>query len=185
MDKKKIKIIDVPTSELLKYITLDEFADICRKKPATIKRRADEIPGVVCTNDGYRVLIGTRYPHKMSYTIDTSAKCRYILLRAISSNEYISYRELGMYEQDFISMLRQCEELGYIEKRDVPNQFGANGYLCTIDGEDFLRKYAEKYSPNKWERFEEKIPEIIAAIAEGLSKGAAQAIIDRIFNGNA
>ena len=185
MTKKKMDPVIISESDLSKYITLEEFAEMYDLTPKTVKKRADEIPGLDYTQHGYLALIGTRYPCKYKrYALDSSAKRRFVLLRAISANEYISHRELAMPEDAFNFMLHECEQLGWIAKLDVPNNAGANSYVCTVDGEEFLRKYAKNYSPNKWERLERNTAEIIRFTIETGTKAIANAAIEKIFSGN-
>lgn len=167
MAKKKISMINVPESDLLNYITLDEFANQYGKKPATIRKRADEIPGLVYTKDGYLVLRGTRYPCNIAnYRIDSNAKRRYLLLKAIDANKYISCTELSMDEEEFEQLLLQSVKFGLIEKRNLPNQAGANGYICTPDGENFLLTHAPSYDKKKWEKFETYAPLLLGLVGD-------------------
>lgn len=183
MSKKEPVVI--PEDELSNYISLDQFSELSRIRPTTIKKRADDIPGLIFTTDGYLALKGTRYPHKhRKYKLDSSAKRRYILLRAINANEYISHEELSMDEADFNLMLRQCKDIGLLEKRELPNQFGANGYVCTAAGEDFVLNHAKHYDDNKWIRFENMIPELVEAAVKGVTKAVLDQI-SKIFTGDA
>ncbi len=54
--------MDNNTNNIDKYISLEEFSNICGKSQSTIKKRIHTIPRIEENNGTYLVLRGTRYP---------------------------------------------------------------------------------------------------------------------------
>ena len=54
--------------EKIEYIEFKEFVNMTGVKEATIKRRYKQIPGVIKTEKGFRVISGTRYPYNIGNT---------------------------------------------------------------------------------------------------------------------
>lgn len=171
--KKKLIEPDIPDCIPENCISLETFAKQCDKSPSTVRKRAPEIPGSVMTSDGYVFLDGTRYPIRRNFKPDSSGKRRYFLIKAISTGQYISENELLMSKADFQRMLTELEEVRLIAKNNKPNQFGANGYDCTISGDEHLLKYLKDYDPKKSEKLE--------AAIHGIINGTIQAAIPEIF----
>lgn len=133
------------TMNTASYISMDNFANICGRKVSTIQKRYKDIPGIVKDGSRYMVLQGTRYPFSYKrYKLDSSSDRRYVLLKAISKYEYISYKELKLSPSQFEKMLLDFEQAGLVQKNDHDNRFGANGYDCTAKGDDLLAQIEKK-----------------------------------------
>ncbi len=62
-----------------------------------------------------------------------------MLLKAIEENYYIDAEMLGRPEQSFQVMLDELERKGYIQRNNIGNNYGANGYDCTIEGSNYVK----------------------------------------------
>ena len=125
--------------EKIDYIDFKDFLNNAGVKESTIKRRYKEIPGVMKTKKGFRVISGTRYPYNIGNAkLDDSASKRFILLKAISKYKYISHKELRIEPPQFENMLRDLLSAGLIERNNLSNTYGANAYDCTPQGEELI-----------------------------------------------
>jgi len=128
----------------LRYVSIDEFVNKCGKRLSTIKRRHDDIPGLLYENGEFTILEGTRYPCDLHrYQIKDSADKRYVLLKTISKEEYICAKDLRVYERQFEGFLSDLLQAGLIRPNGMSNQFGANEYDCTPDGDKVLANAKE------------------------------------------
>ncbi len=120
-------------------IDVMEFAQIANVKISTIKKNAKRIPGLSYKNGTFEILKGTRYPGDFHrYKMKDTAQKRYILLKAISENKYIDHLKLHLYEEQFIDLLRELMDANLIKENHLFNQFGANAYDCTGQGDALL-----------------------------------------------
>ena len=122
-------------------ISIDEFLNIYNVKLSTVKKRADSIPGLKYQAGEFEILKGTRYPgdfhrYKMK---NNSKKKRYVLLKAISEYKYIDHLILGLYQEQFVDMLKGLLDAGLIKENNMPNNYGANAYDCTTKGDKVLK----------------------------------------------
>jgi hypothetical protein len=129
------------SNDIANYKTLEEFSKICGKSVSTIKKRYREIPVIEKRGTEYWVLKGTRYPCAVRrYKIPDSETKRYVLLRAISRNEYVCAQSLNLYDGSFEQMLSGLVNSGLIRENNNGNNYGANAYDCTELGGTVLRK---------------------------------------------
>ena len=123
------------------YITLDDFVPIANVKKNTIIRRYKDIPGIEKTENGYRVLRGTRYPFQSGRFHITNIEDRYyVLLKALDRYKYIDSTMLGIYEESFNQMLSKLLKARLIENNMTGNPFGANSYDITLKGREIIKK---------------------------------------------
>ena len=124
------------------YIDFDEFVSKTGLKKATIIRNYKRIPGLEKTDNGFRVLSGTRYffPHIGRYKLDDAFKKRYVLLKAISMYRYIGHKELRIEKKQFEQMLNDLLSAGLIRPNNLSNNYGANAYDSTLLGDEVLQK---------------------------------------------
>lgn len=123
----------------INYMDFDDFVNNAGVRESTIKRRYKEIPGVIKTAKGFRVISGTRYPYNIGNTnIENSASKRFTLLKAISKYKYISHRELHIEQPQFENMLCDLLSAGLIERNNLSNYYEANAYDCTSKGEELI-----------------------------------------------
>ena len=127
--------------EKIEYIEFKEFVNMTGVKEATIKRRYKQIPGLIKTEKGFRVISGTRYPYNIGNTkLEDSSTKRFTLLKAISKYKYISHRELRLESRQFEDMLRDLLSAGLIQRNNLSNTYGANAYDCTCLGDELINK---------------------------------------------
>lgn len=144
-------------------LTIEEFAGLVNRSLRTVKRRWRQIPGITYENGCYSVLEGTRYPFDAHrYVIKDSADRRYVLLKAISEEGYISPMELGVYQKQFDGFLGDLLAGGLIRANGMANTFGANGYDCTPEGDEVL-----SYEKQRAKR---EIAELIGIVGGSFSK---------------
>ena len=125
--------------EKIDYIDFEDFVNNAGVKESTIKRRYRQIPGIIKTQKGFRVISGTRYPYNIGNTnIEDSASKRFTLLKAISKYKYISHKELRIEPPQFEAMLRDLLSAGLIQCNNLSNTYGANAYDCTPLGEELI-----------------------------------------------
>lgn len=126
-------------------VSIEEFERIAGVKEATIRKNHDKIPGLTYRDGTYEILSGTRYLCDFSkYKMDDSEQKRYALLKVISRNKYVSNKDLNLYQEQFVTMLRELLDAGLIQPNGVENHYGANAYDCTMRGEEILRKHRKK-----------------------------------------
>lgn len=126
----------------IKYIEFEEFVNNSGVKEATIKRNYKNIPGITKTENGFRVISGTRYPYNLGNSkLEDSSSKRYILLKAISKYKYISHKELRIEHSQFKDMLKELLSAKLIKKNNLSNTYGANAYDCTILGDELIQKH--------------------------------------------
>ena len=129
------------TKEVVRYISMEEFAKKVGVKEETVKKRYQEIPGITKEGSSFTILSGTRYPcDKRRIKPKDSGDRRYLLLRTISDYRYISHEHLMLEEKQFIDMLEEFQQAGLIKKNGLCNSFGANAYDCTAKGDAVLKK---------------------------------------------
>lgn len=131
----------------VKHMTMEEFANIYGVKEKTIidRHKKKAIPGITLENGGYRVADGTRYPcHKNSISTADRTTRIHSLLKAINKYRYIDAEMLRVEEQSFQLMLEELEENGYIQRNNTGNDYGANGYDCTLRGGEITRMKTAK-----------------------------------------
>ena len=129
------------TNEVVRYISMEEFAKKVGVKEETVKKRYQEIPGITKEGNTFTILSGTRYPcDKRRIKPKDSGDRRYLLLRTISDYRYISHEHLMLEEKQFNDMLEEFLKAGLIKKNGLCNSFGANAYDCTAKGDDLLKK---------------------------------------------
>ena len=124
------------TKEVVRYISMEEFAKKVGVKEETVKKRYQEIPGITKEGNTFTILSGTRYPcDKRRIKPKDSGDRRYLLLRTISDYRYISHEHL---------MLEEFLQAGLIKKNGLCNSFGANAYDCTAKGDAVLKKQKKR-----------------------------------------
>jgi hypothetical protein len=129
------------TNEVVRYISMEEFAKKVGVKEETVKKRYQEIPGITKEGNTFTILSGTRYPcDKRRIKPKDSGDRRYLLLRTISDYRYISHEHLMLEEKQFIDMLEEFLQVGLIKKNGLCNSFGANAFDCTVKGDALLKK---------------------------------------------
>ena len=129
------------TKEVVRYISMEEFAKKVGVKEETVKKRYQEIPGITKEGSSFTILSGTRYPcDKRRIKPKDSGDRRYLLLRTISDYRYISHEHLMLEEKQFDDMLAEFLQARLIKKNGLCNSFGANAYDCTAKGDDLLKK---------------------------------------------
>ena len=129
------------TKEVVRYISMEEFAKKVGVKEETVKKRYQEIPGITKQGNTFIILSGTRYPcDKRRIKPKDSGDRRYLLLRTISDYRYISHEHLMLEEKQFDDMLAEFLQARLIKKNGLCNSFGANAYDCTAKGDDLLKK---------------------------------------------
>ena len=129
------------TKEVVRYISMEEFAKKVGVKEETVKKRYQEIPGITKEGNTFIILSGTRYPcDKRRIKPKDSGDRRYLLLRTISDYRYISHEHLMLEEKQFDDMLAEFLQARLIKKNGLCNSFGANAYDCTAKGDDLLKK---------------------------------------------
>ena len=129
------------TKEVVRYISMEEFAKKVGVKEETVKKRYQEIPGITKEGNTFTILSGTRYPcDKRRIKPKDSGDRRYLLLRTISDYRYISHEHLMLEEKQLIDMLEEFLQAGLIKKNGLCNSFGANAYDCTAKGDAVLKK---------------------------------------------
>ena len=122
------------------YIPFEEFVKNSGVKESTIKRRYKEIPGIEKTDDGFRVLSGTRYPCSLKrFKLKNSNEKRYALLQKISEYKYVTHKDLRVEYLQFMDMLRDFLSAGLIQPNNLCNEYGANAYDCTMLGDELLQ----------------------------------------------
>ena len=127
--------------EKIEYIEFEDFVNKTGVKASTIKRRYKQIPGIIKSKNGFRVISGTRYPYNLGNTkLENSASKRFTLLKAISKYKYISHRELRLEPRQFEDMLRDLLSAGLIRRNNLFNTYGANAYDCTPLGDDLINR---------------------------------------------
>lgn len=151
-----------------KYISFEEFVRNSGVSERTVRKRYREIPGIELTDSGeFRVLSGTRYPFNMrNCKLEDSADRRYILLKAISQYKYISYDKLKIQKEQFEQLIGDLLGIGLIRRNNLPNDYGANGYDCTMEGIKYLR-----YVKNCKSKVREEILLVMAKISGAFFKG--------------
>lgn len=121
-------------------VSMDEFLAMAGVKLSTVRKNIDKIPGLDYKNGEFLILNGTRYPFNLrGYKLKNSADRRYVLLKAISEYKYIDSLKLGVYQEQFKSLLKELLEAKLICENGLPNHFGANAYDCTRMGDEVLR----------------------------------------------
>ena len=129
------------TKEVVRYISMEEFAKKVGVKEETVKKRYQEIPGITKEGNTFTILSGTRYPcDKRRIKPKNSGDRRYLLLRTIGDYRYISHEHLMLEEKQFDDMLAEFLQAGLIKKNGLCNSFGANAYDCTAKGDAVLKK---------------------------------------------
>jgi len=152
----------------VRYVPLEVFLNVANKRESTVYRRRNDIPGLTYQDGRYAILEGTRYPCDLHrYQISDSADKRYVLLKTISKNEYICANDLGLYERQFRELLNDLLMAGLIRENGVSNQYGANGYDCTPEGDELLE--SKKGQAKK--RIAELIGSFVGAAVESYSTG--------------
>jgi hypothetical protein len=153
------------------YITLDEFSKLCGISCNTIKRKYKEIPGIEKVETEYRVQKGTRYPCSIRrYKIPDSSAKRYVLLKSISENKYISAVDLQLYDKSFSIMLDELKNCNLIYENNNGNTYGANAYDCSNLGDKILQKRKKQAIQD--------IAERVAAVAGSFSGAAARELLN-------
>ena len=123
------------------FIDFDEFVKRSGVKKKTVMRRYKKIPGITKTDNGFRVISGTRYPYNIGNTkLRDSYSRRITLLKAISKYKYISHRELQLEPPQFEEMLRDFLSAGLIQCNNLSNTYGANAYDCTRLGDEYVKR---------------------------------------------
>lgn len=126
-------------------VTIEEFERIAGVKEATIRKNHDKIPGLTYRDGAYEILSGTRYLCDFSkFKMDDSNQKRYVVLKAISQNKYVSSIDVRLYQEQFENMLKELLSAGLIQPNGVANHYGANAYDCTMLGEEVLKKRKNK-----------------------------------------
>lgn len=121
-------------------MTIEEFAVRYRVSVDTVKRRYREIPGISLENGIYRVADGTRYPYDRRHLKSSKRGAKVaFLLNAIEENYYIGAEMLDISEQSFQLMLDELERNEYIQRNNIGNDYGANGYDCTMEGSNYIK----------------------------------------------
>lgn len=157
--------------EKIQYIEFEDFVSNSGVKESTIKRRYKQIPGIIKTKKGFRVISGTRYPYNIGNTkLDSSEARRYVLLKAISKYQYISHKELRLEPPQFKAMLRDLLSAGLIQANNLSNTYGANAYDCTRLGDEFINR-TDKAAKN----------ELINAIASAAGTFTG-AVLSQVFD---
>ncbi len=127
--------------EEIHYIPFQDFVLNSGVKESTVKRRANDIPGLSKNGSGFTVISGTRYPFNIgNHNIKDSGGKRYTLLKAISLYGYISHRELRIEPAQFQAMLGDLIAAGLIRENGLCNTYGANAYDCTPKGDELIRR---------------------------------------------
>ena len=157
----------------IRFISIEEFSEICGEKVNTIKKRYKEIPGIVKTGNTYQVQEGTRYPvDKRRIRIRTGGReaKAYYLLRTISEEKYIASDNLGLYQEQFDRLLTELFISELIQNNELGNEFGANSYDITPKGSAVLLQ-----------KKEQAIKQIVELVADagGTFFGAAYAAANR------
>lgn len=159
--------------ELKEYISLEDFSKICGISIKQIKKRYQEIPGIIYIDNSFKVLIGTKYPYSMrgikKQSLDKNNR-KYNILKAVSQSKYIDGKMLGLYDYQFSEyVIELCLE-GLIKYNEAcPNKYAANSFELTSEGELFLNKIKQ----NKIINFTNYTTDII-------SKTLSNVIIDTI-----
>lgn len=124
-----------------KYISFEDFVNNSGVQASTIKRKYKKIPGIIKTDTGFKVLSGTRYPCDLHrYGLKNTSEKRYVLLKTISENKYISHTDLRVEQGQFEEFLRDFLAAGLIQRNNLCNEYGANAYDCTRKGDQILKK---------------------------------------------
>lgn len=153
------------------YISLDDFARNASVSVRQVKHRYKEIPGISKIGKNYVVLSGTRYPCDLHrYKMEDSARRRFLLLKTISQYKYITHMDLKIEQRQFEEMIRDFLSAGLIKPNHLPNEYGANAYDCTPQG-DHLLKMSEK----------EAINEMVSIIA-GAAGTFAGAVLSKVYS---
>ena len=130
-------------------ISINEFLNVAGVKLNTVKKNSGRIPGLKYENSEFDILKGTRYPGDFHrYKLTNSADRRYVLLKAISEYKYIDGSALRIYQEQFVSLLKELLDAGLISENGLPNHYGANAYDCTEAGDEVLRLAKKTESVN-------------------------------------
>ena len=130
---------------------LIEFANRCNKKPATVEKRFrnGDIPGIQIINNRFKIMEGTRYPYDMrGKETNNASKKRFYLIDAIFNRKYIDAIMLGVEQQEFNQYIQENMNAGLIMHMDWQNQYGANGFITTSEGDKIFtnqKKEQHKY----------------------------------------
>ena len=121
-------------------VSIDDFLQIAKVKLSTVKKNRKKIPGLTYANGKFDIVKGTRYPFDIHrYKIKDSADRRYLLLLAISQYKYIDHLKLGVYQEQFEELLKELLDGGLIKHNHLYNEYGANAYDCTIQGDEIIK----------------------------------------------
>lgn len=125
----------------ISYISFEDFVKISGVKESTIIKNYKNIPGITKTEHGFTVVSGTRYPGKIGlYKLNDSSKKRFVLLKMISQYKYINHIDLKIEHEQFKDMLRELLSAELIKPNNLCNNYGANGYDCTMRGDELIKK---------------------------------------------
>ncbi len=118
-----------------RYIDIENFSGLCKISENQIKRRRNEIPGIIQRKGRYYVPYGSRYPFsvKRFKNLDDYKRMA-ILLLAIFKRKFIDNAMLGLYQEAFDKMIDNLVKMGLIEEQNLGNSYGANAYICTLKG---------------------------------------------------
>lgn len=128
-----------------RYITVEEFLNNANITEKTFLKKYKNIPGVTFEEGKFLILKGTRYPYNMRHNKpNTSLKKKMLLLKAIANYKYISHREIGVEVEQFKDFLTCFLKDGFIKCNYLCNEYGANYYDITNNGEEYLRQSSLK-----------------------------------------
>lgn len=131
-------------------ITIEEFVQIAGVKKETIYKNRNKIPGLTYRNGEYEILSGTRYPFSVRrFKIKSIDEKRYVLLKAINKTQYIDHIALELYEEEFNALLDELQRADLIMRTNTENEYGANAYITTINGSEFLQENIKRSKEKK------------------------------------
>ncbi len=119
---------------------MEDFAHNAGVKVSTVKRRYKDIPGIIKTQEGLKVISGTRYPCDHRFKPKNSGEKRYVLLKYICEYKYVSHRDLCVEFPQFREMLSDLLSAQLIQPNGLCNEYGANAYDCSPLGDELLQE---------------------------------------------
>lgn len=118
-----------------------ELSRLAGVKEETVIRRLSDIRGWKKVDGDIIFLKGTRYPYeknrvKLKDTLDKY----YAILKATNRNRYIDHNYLNVTEDVFSLMTEELVKMGYLQKNNSNNPYGANSYEMTFLSSKIIKK---------------------------------------------
>lgn len=124
-----------------RYVDVEYFSELCHVAVKQIKRRRNEIPGLIQREGQYYALYGTRYPISVKrYQIRDDYKRVFVLLKAIDQRKYIDHMMLGLYRESFDHIIDALLQQELVQEENLGNSYGANAYICTAKGAELVHE---------------------------------------------